>query len=137
MDFLVTNKYEEYAPALKAAIVLRRMGTIDEETDKELGRMCVKVSYWAINEMVREGKLFDEYAKDYDFVMDVAVGVISALGKVDLERTAKEIIIYLKRVGRTTAKDRLASMTCKKRTGQVVNIEGINIKTDFYAIITP
>ena len=137
MDFLVTNKYEEYAPALKAAIVLRRMGTIDEETDKELGRMCVKVSYWAINEMVREGKLFEEYAKDYDFVMDVAVGVISALGKVGLERTAKEILIYLKRVGRTTAKDRLASMTCKKRTGQVVNIEGINIKTDFYAIITP
>ena len=137
MDFLVTNKYEEYAPALKAAIVLRRMGTIDEETDKELGRMCVKVSYWAINEMVREGKLFEEYAKDYDFVMDVAVGVVSALSKVDLERTAKEILIYLKRVGRTTAKDRLASMTCKKRTGQVVNIEGINIKTDFYAIITP
>ena len=137
MDFLVTNKYEEYAPALKAAIILRRMGTIDEETDKELGRMCVKVSYWAINEMVREGKLFEEYAKDYDFVMDVAVGVVSALVKVDLERTAKEILIYLKRVGRTTAKDRLASMTCKKRTGQVVNIEGINIKTDFYAIITP
>ena len=134
---MVTNKYEEYAPALKAAIVLRRMGTIDEETDKELGRMCVKVSYWAINEMVREGKLFEEYAKDYDFVMDVAVGVISALSKVDLERTAKEILIYLKRVGRTTAKDRLASMTCKKRTGQVVNIEGMQIKTDFYAIITP
>lgn len=134
---MVTNKYEEYAPALKSAIVLRRMGTIDEETDKELGRMCVKVSYWAINEMVREGKLFEEYAKDYDFVMDVAVGVISALGKVDLERTAKEILIYLKRVGRTTAKDRLASMTCKKRTGQVVNIEGMQIKTDFYAIITP
>lgn len=134
---MVTNKYEEYAPALKAAIILRRMGTIDEETDKELGRMCVKVSYWAINEMVREGKLFEEYAKDYDFVMDVAVGVISALSKVDLERTAKEILIYLKRVGRTTAKDRLASMTCKKRTGQVVNIEGIHIKTDFYAIITP
>ena len=106
---MVTNKYEEYAPALKAAIILRRMGTIDEETDKELGRMCVKVSYWAINEMVREGKLFEEYAKDYDFVMDVAVGVISALSKVDLERTAKEILIYLKRVGRTTAKDRLAS----------------------------
>ena len=137
MAFMDTNKYEEYAPALKAAIILRRMGTIDEETDKELGRMCVKVSYWAINEMVREGKLFEEYAKDYDFVMDVAVGVVSALGKVDLERTAKEIIVYLKRVGRTTAKDRLASMTCKKRTGQVVNIEGINIKTDFYAIITP
>ncbi|MBQ2437657.1 MAG: hypothetical protein II265_06180 [Clostridia bacterium] len=134
---MVTNKYEEYAPALKAAIILRRMGTIDEETDKELGRMCVKVSYWAINEMVREGKLFEEYAKDYDFVMDVAVGVISALSKVDLERTAKEILIYLKRVGRTTAKDRLASMTCKKRTGQVVNIEGMQIKTDFYAIITP
>ena len=134
---MVTNKYEEYAPALKAAIILRRMGTIDEETDKELGRMCVKVSYWAINEMVREGKLFEEYAKDYDFVMDVAVGVISALSKVDLERTAKEILIYLKRVGRTTAKDRLASMTCKKRTGQVVNIEGLQIKTDFYAIITP
>lgn len=134
---MVTNKYEEYAPALKAAIILRRMGTIDEETDKELGRMCVKVSYWAINEMVREGKLFEEYAKDYDFVMDVAVGVISALSKVDLERTAKEILIYLKRVGRTTAKDRLASMTCKKRTGQVVNIEGVQIKTDFYAIITP
>lgn len=134
---MVTNKYEEYAPALKAAIILRRMGTIDEETDKELGRMCVKVSYWAINEMVREGKLFEEYAKDYDFVMDVAVGVISALGKVDLERTSKEILIYLKRVGRTTAKDRLASMTCKKRTGQVVNIEGMQIKTDFYAIITP
>lgn len=134
---MVTNKYEEYAPALKEAIILRRMGTIDEETDKELGRMCVKVSYWAINEMVREGKLFEEYAKDYDFVMDVAVGVISALGKVDLERTAKEILIYLKRVGRTTAKDRLASMTCKKRTGQVVNIEGMQIKTDFYAIITP
>ena len=133
---MVTNKYEEYAPALKAAIILRRMGTIDEETDKELGRMCVKVSYWAINEMVREGKLFEEYAKDYDFVMDVAVGVISALSKVDLERTAKEILIYLKRVGRTTAKDRLASMTCKKRTGQVVNIEGMQIKTDFYAIIT-
>lgn len=134
---MVTNKYEEYAPALKAAIILRRMGTIDEETDKELGRMCVKVSYWAINEMVREGKLFEEYAKDYDFVMDVAVGVISALSKVDLERTAKEILIYLKRVGRTTAKDRLASMTCKKRTGQVVSIEGMQIKTDFYAIITP
>lgn len=134
---MVTNKYEEYAPALKAAIILRRMRTIDEETDKELGRMCVKVSYWAINEMVREGKLFEEYAKDYDFVMDVAVGVISALGKVDLERTAKEILIYLKRVGRTTAKDRLASMTCKKRTGQVVNIENMQIKTDFYAIITP
>ena len=134
---MVTNKYEEYAPALKAAIILRRMGTIDEETDKELGRMCVKVSYWAINEMVREGKLFEEYAKDYDFVMDVAVGVISALSKVDLERTAKEILIYLKRVGRTTAKDILASMTCKKRTGQVVNIEGMQIKTDFYAIITP
>ena len=134
---MVTNKYEEYAPALKAAIISRRMGTIDEETDKELGRMCVKVSYWAINEMVREGKLFEEYAKDYDFVMDVAVGVISALCKVDLERTAKEILIYLKRVGRTTAKDRLASMTCKKRTGQVVNIEGMQIKTDFYAIITP
>ena len=134
---MVTNKYEEYAPALKAAIILRRMGTIDEETDKELGRMCVKVSYWAINEMVREGKLFEEYAKDYDFVMDVAVGVISALGKVDLERTAKEILIYLKRVGRTTAKDRLASMTCKKRKGQVVNIEGMQIKTDFYSIITP
>lgn len=134
---MVTNKYEEYAPALKEAIVLRRMGTIDEETDKELGRMCVKVSYWAINEMVREGKLFEEYAKDYDFVMDVAVGVISALSKVDLERTAKEILIYLKRVGRTTAKDRLASMTCKKRTGQVVNIENMQIKTDFYAIITP
>lgn len=134
---MVTNKYEEYAPALKAAIILRRMGTIDEETDKELGRMCVKVSYWAINEMVREGKLFEEYAKDYDFVMDVAVGVIYALSKVDLERTAKEILIYLKRVGRTTAKDRLASMTCKKRTGQVVNIEGMQIKTDFYAIITP
>lgn len=134
---MVTNKYEEYAPALKAAIILRRMGTIDEETDKELGRMCVKVSYWAINEMVREGKLFEEYAKDYDFVMDVAVGVISALSKVDLERTAKEILIYLKRVGRTTAKDRLASMTCKKRTGQVVNIENMQIKTDFYAIITP
>lgn len=137
MDFFVTNKYEEYAPALKAAIVLRRMGTIDEETDKELGRMCVKVSYWAINEMVHEGKLFEEYAKDYDFVMDVAVGVISALNKVDLERTAKEILIYLKRVGRTTAKDRLASMTCKKRTGQVVNIESLPITTDFYAIITP
>ena len=134
---MVTNKYEEYAPALKAAIILRRMGTIDEETDKELGRMCVKVSYWAINEMAREGKLFEEYAKDYDFVMDVAVGVISALDKVDIERTAKEILIYLKRVGRTTAKDRLASMTCKKRTGQVVNIEGMQIKTDFYAIITP
>lgn len=137
MAFINTNKYEEYAPALKAAIILRRMGTIDEETDKELGRMCVKVSYWAINEMVREGKLFEEYAKDYDFVMDVAVGVISALSKVDLERTAKEILIYLKRVGRTTAKDRLASMTCKKRTGQVVSIEGMQIKTDFYAIITP
>lgn len=97
----VKNLRNDYAEALKQAIAMRRDGTIDWRTDRLLGDCLYSVAQWVISDSIAKGKLYREQGADPDFNSHVLLCIVSAVDKVDLSRTAREIIVYLKNAGRT------------------------------------
>lgn len=126
----------EYARALKDALVLRRAGTIDAETDAQLGTFIYNIATWGIAERVRAGKLPESYRGDPDIRGDVVAMIMPKFDSVDLERSPKEIIVYLARCASTAAKDIRKKETRKKRVHEEVELEAVVMVSDFYGAPT-
>lgn len=132
MSMLNNKLGDEYAEALKEALILKRSGNILPAIDNELGHILYSVSQWAIAEAVKAGKLWRTFSQDPDFQSDVLCNVISHSNTVDLNREPKEILIYLKRVGRSAIRDKIIYANRHKRQGELVGLEGVIMEADFY-----
>ena len=96
---------EEYAAALKSALAMRREGTIDRDTDNQLGLFAFNIAQWAIAQSVVKGQLWRSFSCDPDFNSDVLCVVVAYLDRVNLDREPKEILVYLYRVARSAIRD--------------------------------
>lgn len=130
---MLNNKFgDDYAEALKEALTLKRTGDIPPAIDTELGHLLYSVSQWAIAEAVKAGKLWRTFSQDPDFQSDVLCSVVSHSNTVDLNRKPKEILIYLKRVGRSAIRDKIIYSNRHKRQGELIGLEGVIMESDFY-----
>lgn len=130
---MLENKLgEDYAEALKEALVLRRAGNIDAAIDDMLGHLLYSISQWSIAEAVRAGKLWRTFSQDVDFQSEVLLAVVNYSNKVDLTRRPKEVLVYLKKCGRSAIRDQIMKANALKRQHSDVDLEGAVIETDFY-----
>lgn len=130
---MLNNKFgDDYAEALKEALILKRSGEIPPAIDNELGHLLYSVSQWAIAEAVKAGKLWRTLSQDPDFQSDVLCNVVSHCNTVDLDRKPKEILIYLKRVGRSAIRDKIIYNNRHKRQGELIGLDGVIQESDFY-----
>jgi hypothetical protein len=130
---MLENKLgEDYAEALKEALVLRRAGNIDAAIDDMLGHILYSISQWSIAEAVRAGKLWRTFSQDVDFQSEVLLAVVNYSNKVDLSRRPKEVLVYLKKCGRSAIRDQIMKANALKRQHEDVDLEGAVIETDFY-----
>lgn len=125
-------KDEEWATALKEALMMRRDGTIDRETDMQLGIFAYNIAQWAIASSLKKKQLWVSFAWNIDFQNEVLLKVVEYLDKVSLERTPKEILVYLYRVARSAIRDLVGKANTAKRKHEDVCIDGVTILTDFY-----
>ena len=126
---------EEYASALKSALTMRREGTIDRDTDNQLGLFAFNIAQWAIAQSVVKGQLWRSFSRDPDFNSDVLCAVVSYFDRVNLDRAPKEIIVYLYRVARSAIRDLVKKATAGKRQHEECEIESATLSTDFYGRI--
>lgn len=134
---MLENKLgEDYAEALKEALVLRRAGSIDRAVDDMLGHILYSISQWAIAEAVRAGKLWRTFSQDVDFQSEVLLAVVNYANKVDLERRPREILVYLKKCGRSAIRDQIMKANALKRQHESTELDGAVIRTDFYGNMT-
>jgi len=130
---MLENKLgEDYAEALKEALVMRRAGQIDAAVDEMLGHLLYSISQWSIAEAVRAGKLWRTFSQDVDFQSDVLLAVVNYSNKVCLERRPREILVYLKKCGRSAIRDQIMKANALKRQHSDVELDGAVIQTDFY-----
>lgn len=132
MNMLSNKIGEEYAEALKDALKMKRDGTIPPAIDTELGHLLYSVTQWALSEAVTAGQLWRTFSQDDDFQSDVLCAVVNYSNKVDLERNPKEILIYLKKIGRSAIRDKLKYLNRGKRQREETGLDGVVIETDFY-----
>lgn len=132
MSMLINKLGEDYADALKEALILKRSNQIQPLIDNELGHLLYSVSQWAIAEAVKAGKLWRNLSQDPDFQSDVLCSIVAHSNTVDLNRRPKEILIYLKKVGRSAIRDKLIYSNRQKRQGEVVALDGFVMEADFY-----
>ena len=130
---MLENKLgEDYAEALKEALVLRRAGNLDASIDDMLGHILYSISQWAIAEAVRAGKLWRTFSQDVDFQSEVLLAVVNYSNKVCLDRRPREILVYLKKCGRSAIRDQIMKANALKRQHSDVDLSGAVIETDFY-----
>ena len=127
---------EEYASALKSALTMRREGTIDRDTDNQLGLFAFNIAQWAIAQSVVKGQLWRSFSRDPDFNSDVLCTVVSYLDRVNLDREPKEILVYLYRVARSAIRDLVKKATAGKRQHEECDIDRATVATDFYGRIS-
>jgi len=130
---MLENKLgNDYADALKEALILKRADTIDAAVDEMLGHLLYSISQWAIAEAVRAGQLWRTFSQDVDFQSEVLLAVVNYSNKVDLSRRPKEVLVYLKKCGRSAIRDQIMKANALKRQHEDVDLEGAVIETDFY-----
>lgn len=130
---MLENKLgEDYADALKEALVLRRAGDTDPAIDTLLGHILYSISQWSIAEAVRNGQLWRTFSQDVDFQSEILLAVVNYSNKVDLSRRPKEVLIYLKKCGRSAIRDQIMKANALKRQHEDVDLDGALIQTDFY-----
>ena len=123
---------DDYADALKEALVMKRADNIDAAVDEMLGHLLYSISQWAIAEAVRAGKLWRTFSQDIDFQSEILLAVVNYSNKVDLSRRPKEVLVYLKKCGRSAIRDQIMKANALKRQHEDVDLEGAVIETDFY-----
>ena len=130
---MLENKLgNDYADALKEALILKRADTIDAAVDEMLGHLLYSISQWAIAEAVRAGKLWRTFSQDIDFQSEILLAVVNYSNKVDLSRRPKEVLVYLKKCGRSAIRDQIMKANALKRQHEDVDLDGAMIQTDFY-----
>lgn len=122
----------EYAGALKDALILRRNGSASPSTDELLGKIAQSIASWALHDDVNKGRLWHEHLDDVDFVAECVLSVVMYYDKVSLEREAKEILVYLKKVASSKARDMVMSANTLKRKHEEVDLEGATLEADLY-----
>lgn len=125
-------KNEEWAEALKCALTMRLDGTIDRETDRQLGVFAYNIAQWAIASSLKKGHLWFSFAKSSDFQSDVLLKVVEYLDRVNLERRPKEILVYLYRVARSAIRDLVDKANAAKRKHDEACIDCVSLTADFY-----
>lgn len=125
----------EYAEALKAALLDRQAGTITAQVDTQLGLFLQNVTRWAICDMVKKGKLWRTYSTDTDFQSEILLAVCAKLDKLDLNRKAKEIIVYLKKIAQNRIRNYIRDMSRDKRKHDDVELIECDRATDLYGRI--
>lgn len=123
---------DDYADALKEALIMKRADNIDAAVDEMLGHLLYSISQWSIAEAVRAGKLWRTFSQDVDFQSEVLLAVVNYSNKVDLTRRPKEVLVYLKKCGRSAIRDQIMKANALKRQHEDVDLEGAVIETDFY-----
>lgn len=123
---------DDYADALKEALIMKRADHIDAAVDEMLGHLLYSISQWSIAEAVRAGQLWRTFSQDVDFQSEVLLAVVNYSNKVDLSRRPKEVLVYLKKCGRSAIRDQIMKANALKRQHEDVDLEGAVIETDFY-----
>ena len=123
---------DDYADALKEALIMKRADHIDAAVDEMLGHLLYSISQWSIAEAVRAGQLWRTFSQDVDFQSEVLLAVVNYSNKVDLTRRPKEVLVYLKKCGRSAIRDQIMKANALKRQHSDVDLEGAVIETDFY-----
>lgn len=124
--------HTEYADALKTALIARRDGTIDSGMDAQLGLFLANVTRWAIASQVKAGKLWRTVSQDEDFQADVLCHLCGKIDQLDLDRTAKEIIVYLKKTAQNKCANYVRDMSRQKRQHEDVELIECDLATDLF-----
>lgn len=123
---------DDYADALKEALIMKRANRIDAAVDDMLGHLLYSISQWSIAEAVRAGQLWRTFSQDVDFQSEVLLAVVNYSNKVDLTRRPKEVLVYLKKCGRSAIRDQIMKANALKRQHSDVDLAGAVVETDFY-----
>lgn len=132
MKELANRRSDEYAQALKEALVIRRTGSLSHDLDDMLGVIAVSITKWSLLDKVKSGSMTTAQLDDYDFFSTCVCSVVTYYDKVDLSRRPKEILIYLKRVAASAARDQILKENTAKRKHDECDAEGIIQTADIF-----
>lgn len=132
MKHLADKRTFEYATALKEALVLRRTKHITPQLDDMLGVIAISLTKWSLIDKVSAGALTTNHLDDPDFFAQCVCSVVSYFDKVDLDRQPKEILLYLKSVAASSARDQVLKENTAKRKHDECDADGVIQLADFY-----
>lgn len=121
-----------YAGTLRDALILRRNGTLDMESDRLLGHIAYNIVKWALIELVRKGSLDTVHSNDRDFLAQCVLMVVTYYDRVNLDMDPPGLVVYLKKVAQSAARAQLNAETCPMRKHENVDLESVTLTTDFY-----
>lgn len=120
------NLDQDYSEALKEALVMRSKGAIPREMDDALGLIIFNISRWAVAETDRLVAMHE------DVICDVNLKVLQALPKVDLNQPAKRILGFLRKTAKNAHYNMIRDSKRIKRSAELLQIDEIQIATDFH-----
>lgn len=123
---------QDWADALKEALIRRANGTLDWRGDMLLGKCLMNVARCAVCEMKLEGKLQFETRHDVEFDPNCAMWAVEVSNKVDVGKTGKEIFCYIRTGVKNRIKNYIAMKSRAKRRGDEVSLEDCDKITDIF-----
>lgn len=126
------DNLRNYSEAMKQALIMRRNGTIDSATDHLLGQIAYNIVRWAIVEMVQQLRIDTVRSNDPDFQSQCVLMVVTYFDRVNLDLDSTAIVVYLKKVAQSAARDQLMAATCGKRQHDDVDLDAVTIVSDFW-----
>ena len=121
-----------YADTLRDALLMRRKGTLDTESDRILGHIAYNIVKWALIELVRNGSLDTFHSNDRDFIAQCVLMVVTYYDRVNLSMDPPGLVVYLKKVAQSSAREQLRAATCPMRNHEDVDLDSVTLTSDFY-----
>lgn len=120
------NTNEDCADAFKVAVLHRLDEEISRAEDDMLGMLIYNIARWSVADRARS-ELSNE-----DLICEIQLHLLSKLPKIDRDKSGAAMIAYLKRAGDNRIISIHRANSRQKRTGELVEIETLQLATDFY-----
>ena len=105
---------------------------MSRKLDDMLGVIAVSITKWSLLDKIKAGTMTTEQLDDYDFFSQCVCAVVTYYDKVDLAKRPKEILIYLKKVAASAARDQILKANTAKRKHEECDAEGVIQTADIF-----
>ena len=117
---------QDYSEALRVAVKARQDDTISVAMDDLLGRILYNVARWSVADKSRQD-LGDE-----DILGELQLHLLRKLENINTNHSGKAILKCMKKICDRKLIDMHRVATRQKRTGVMLDIEDLQLATDFF-----
>jgi DNA-directed RNA polymerase specialized sigma24 family protein len=115
----------DHSEALKAALTMRVQGTSTDAVENALGTILYNIARWALSEKDRQ------WREHEDMVSEINLKLLMTLPRIDLTKNSMKILGYLKKTATNTILDMQKASRRQKRSAELVDVDVLQIATDF------